>query len=88
MENTRADIIMEAIECHNDTVRELHALGQILLDTYPDVGNTPVNDAFFDLFDSMNETAIFLCCEANALNNGKWATDDQLNIFLIEEENA
>ena len=49
-------------------------LAQVLMDTYPEVESTPVNDAFSEAFNSMIGNAIYLCCEANGYCGAKWMT--------------
>lgn len=65
--------LLEAIEMHNDHVEKMQDLAQVLMDTYPDVEHTPVNDAFIAAFNGLVGNAIYLCCEASAYG-GSWMT--------------
>ena len=66
--------LLEAIEMHNNHVDKMQDLAQSLMDTYPEVESTPVNDAFGEAFSSMIGNAIYLCCEANGYGGAKWMT--------------
>jgi hypothetical protein len=66
--------LLEAIEMHNNHVDKMQDLAQSLLDTYPEVESTPVNDAFGEAFSSLIGNAIYLCCEANSYGDCKWIT--------------
>ena len=65
--------LLEAIEMHNDHVEKMQDLAEILMNTYPNVESTPVNDAFIYAFNGLVGNAIYLCCEANSYG-GKWMT--------------
>ena len=76
-EDDESDIdggLLEAIEMHNNHVDKMQDLAQALMDTYPEVESTPVNDAFSEAFNSMIGNAIYLCCEANGYGGVKWMT--------------
>ena len=74
------DSLLEAIEMHNNHVDKMQDLAQTLMDTYPDVENTDVDKAFGEAFNSIIGNAIYLCCEANGFNNGKWGTTEDWHV--------
>ena len=74
------DAIFEAIDMHNEHVDKMQALAETLLDVYPNVDETPVDKAFDDAFNSMIGTAIWLCCEANCIDDGGWMTTSDCHV--------
>jgi hypothetical protein len=76
--------LAEAIEMHNNHVNKMQDLAQALMDTYPDVENTPVDTAFCEAFSSLIGNAIYLCCEANGVDECKWMTTEDWHVMRDE----
>lgn len=72
--------LLEAIEMHNEHVDKLMALGYALLEWYPNVDNTPVSKAFCEAMNGIIGNAIYLCCEANSTDSGKWYTTEDWHV--------
>lgn len=66
--------LLEAIEMHNNHVEKMQDLAETLMDNIPNVDDTPIDKAVGEAFNSLIGNAIYLCCEANGYNNGKWMT--------------
>lgn len=73
--------ISEAIEIHNNHVDALQNLGNALLEQYPNVEETPVNDAFAIAFGGVVGNAIHLCCDANSYyGEPVWMTTEDWHV--------
>jgi hypothetical protein len=72
--------ILEAIEMHNEHVDKMQELAEVLLKTYPDVENTPVNNVFCEACNGIVGMSIWLCCEMNSIDVGKWMTDENWHV--------
>lgn len=79
------DAVFEAIDMHNDHVDKMKDLAHALLETYPNVENTPVNEAFNDAFGSMFGQAIWLCCEANSIDGDGWMTTSDFHVVRDDD---
>lgn len=77
--------IYEAIELHNRTVDKMQDLAATLLKEYPGVEETPVNDAFVDAWNEMTGMAIWICCEAAAVDGGGWVTTGDWHVLREED---
>ena len=78
--------IYEAIDAHNEHVEKMSDLAECLMDVYPDREETAVNDAFCKAYNGLIVNAIWLCCEANGLDNGKWMTTEDWHVVKEEVE--
>lgn len=75
--------IIDMVADHNEMVERVLALGDALLETYPDVEETEVNEAFCELHSKMVEMAIRVCCDANTEVTG-WYTDEEWHVWHDE----
>lgn len=71
--------LWDIIQLHNNHADAMQKLAKALIETYPDIEQTPVNDAFCEAFNSMGAEAVELCCEANEAAP-RWATTESWNI--------
>ena len=71
--------VCDMIELHNNHADAMQKLAIAMIETYPDIEQTPVNDAFCEAFNSMGAEAVELCCEANEAAP-RWATTESWNI--------
>ena len=72
--------ILDMIDMHNDHANKMDELAEKLIEIYPDVENTAVDDAFSKAYNGIIANAISLCCEANSYNNGEWMTDEDWHV--------
>ncbi len=79
------DLLYEMIDYHNEMIDKMSDLAETLLDTYKDVEETAVNDAYCDAWDHLQAQAIFLCCEANSIDNGGWCTTEGWYVMRNED---
>lgn len=78
--------IFDVIEIHNKQIEKMQDLAQSLVDTFPNVDNTPVNEAFCNLYEVFAQMAILLCCEANSEDpDSKWATSEAWHVMSDDE---
>ena len=75
--------IIDMVADHNEMVERVLALGDALFETYPDVEETEVNEAFCELHGKMVEMAIRVCCDANTEVTG-WYTDEEWRVWHDE----
>ena len=75
--------IIDMVADHNEMVDRVLELGDMLLETYPDVEETEVNDAFCELHGKVVEMAIRVCCDANTEVTG-WYTDENWRVWNDE----
>ena len=71
----------ELIEQHNDQLDTMYGLANVLMETYPDVEDTYVNDAFCDAMNCVIEQGVHLCVMANCSVGNKWYMDDDGFVF-------
>ena len=81
----KCDNVYEAIDLHNGHIEDLQDLAAALIKQYPDIDDTPVGEAFGKAFNSLIGTSIWLCCEANALHDGKWMTTEDWYVVREDE---
>lgn len=75
--------LYEIINLYNDHADAMQNLAEKLIETYPDVESTPVNEAFCEAFNSMGAEATELCCEANAVEDKpKWSTTESWHVVV------
>lgn len=77
--------LLEAIEMHNNHVEKMQDLAQTLMDNIPNVEDTPIDKAFGEAFNSLIGNAIYLCCEANGYDGGKWMTTSDWCVMRDED---
>lgn len=77
--------LLEAIEMHNSHVEKMQDLAQTLMDNIPNVEDTPIDKAFGEAFNSLIGNAIYLCCEANGYDGGKWMTTGDWYVMRDED---
>lgn len=75
------ELILDLIDIHNKHVDKMNEFAKVLLETYPDVENTPVNKAYSEAFNGVIINAVSLCCEANSYDGGKWMTDEDWHVM-------
>ena len=75
------DCFVDVIEKHNEQLDALYGMAEILLETYPDVEDTHVNDAFCDVMNGMIEQSVQLCAVANCVGNVEWYMDESGFLF-------
>lgn len=78
--------IYEAIEIHNEHVESMQDLAECLMNVYPHCEETAVNDAFCKAYNGLVGNAIFLCCEANNIDGGKWMTTEDWYVVEKDDE--
>lgn len=78
--------IYEAIEMHNEHVESMQDLAECLMNVYPHCEETAVNDAFCKAYNGLVGNAIFLCCEANSIDGGKWMTTEDWYVVEKDDE--
>lgn len=79
--------VYEAIDIHNEHVDKLQAFGKALLEQYSNVEETPINEAFCEVFNGAIGNAIYLCCEANELEGEvNWMTTADWHVVDKVEE--
>lgn len=75
------DCFANLIEQHNEQLNGMYGLAEILLETYPDVENTHVNEVFCELMNGMIEQSIQICAIANCVDDVEWYTDEEGFLF-------
>lgn len=80
--------IYEAIDIHNDMIDKMQELAATLISTYPEVEDTPVNEAFLAVWQKMTNNAIYLCCEANSADGSGWLTTGDWMVMREEDVEA
>ena len=73
--------VFEAIDMHNEHVDKMQELAEALLAEYPDIEDTPVSKAFCEAFDGLMGNAIYLCCEANRIDEDRWVTTEDWHVI-------
>ena len=81
--NDYKQLLYDFIVMHNEHVGSMNKLADVLLETYPDVDNTPVTKAFSTAYNGVILNAISLCCEMNSCDDGKWMTNE--NWCIVKE---
>ena len=77
--------VYEAIEMHNEHVDKMQTLAEALIDQYPDIEETPVNQIFCEAFAGIVGNAIYLCCEANNIDNCVWQTTGDWHVVKDDD---
>ena len=77
--------LLEAIEMHNEHVGKMQDLARVLMDNISNVDGTPIDKAFGEAFNSLIGNAIYLCCEANSVDNGGWCTTGDWCVMRDED---
>ena len=75
------ECFIDLIEKHNEQLDAMYGLANLLMEIYPDVEETNVNDAFCDAMNGLIEQGIHLCAMANCAEEEKWYMDENGFVF-------
>lgn len=75
------DCLVDLIEKHNEQLDTMYELAETLLETYPDIEETSVNDVFCNLMNVLTEQSVQLCAIANCVSNVEWYMDEEGFVF-------
>ena len=79
---------MEMCECfvdlingHNEQLNTMSGLAELLIETFPNVELTDVNEVFCEAMNGLIEQSVQLCAMANCAGNEEWFMDDKGYVF-------
>lgn len=81
----REILLHSMISYHNSIVDKMQNLAESLIETYEDVEETDVNNAYVDVWNEIIQEAIWLCCEINDIDDGLWYTTDDWLVVKDED---
>ena len=80
------DCLQELIKHHNIRVEMMYELSKVLLETYPNVENTDVNDVVCEMMFDTEVSGANICAIANCFDeHGNWFIDEDLYITKNDE---
>ena len=75
------DCFVDVIDKHNEQLNTMYGLAELLLETFPDIEQTHVNDAFCEAMNGLMEQSIQLCAMANCVGDVEWYMNDEGFVF-------
>jgi hypothetical protein len=75
------DCFVDLIEKHNEQLEHMYELAELLLETFPGIEQTDVNDAFCNVMNDLTEQSVQLCAMANCLDDVNWYMDEEGFVF-------